>query len=370
MAPDKLPKGSFAEVERSREVALFTEHFRTVGLDKLPDGLLPKRRKGRQSSREEVLYELQVDKFCDRMLQIRSQLDFEVGSRGWCYILEEHGLRKGDFAAAQELITELRRTGKLPLDICADDESRETIGLESLADDDVDDEADFWIDHLRKAHELYLPISFWDDKDVYIEVGVEKLDLRSLFEPVCKEYRVPITNLKGWGDLNSRARIMRHFAEHEAAGRQCVFLVCGDHDPAGLFITDSIRKMMFDLSGAVGWSPADLIIKRFGLNKDFIDEHGLTWIDNLETSSGGNLNDRNHSDHKKEYVQNYIAQYGVKKCEANALVVQPNLGRDLCRNAILEYLDEDSPEEYEDRLEPYREQLREALDARIEGTAA
>jgi hypothetical protein len=69
-------------------------------------------------------------------------MDFEVGSRGWCYILEEHGLRKGDFTAAQELITELRRTGKLPLDICADDQSRETVGLESLDDDDVEDEAD------------------------------------------------------------------------------------------------------------------------------------------------------------------------------------------------------------------------------------
>jgi hypothetical protein len=74
-------------------------------------------------------------------------------------------------------------------------------------------------------------------------VGVEKLDLRSLFEPVCEEFRLPLTNLKGWGDLNSRARIMRHFAEHEAAGRQCVLLLCGDHDPGGLHITDSTRQM-------------------------------------------------------------------------------------------------------------------------------
>lgn len=129
-------------MERSRNVALFTEHFQTVGLDTLPEGLLPKRSKGHQSAKQEALYNLQVARFCDRMRQIRSRMDFEVGSRGWCYILEEHGLRKGDFTAAQELITELRRTGKLPLDICADDQSRETVGLESLDDDDVEDEAD------------------------------------------------------------------------------------------------------------------------------------------------------------------------------------------------------------------------------------
>ena len=186
-------------------------------------------------------------------------MDFEVGSRGWCYILEEHGLRKGDFKAAEALITELRKTGYLPLDICADDQSRATIGLEELDDDDAEDEADSWIKHLRSVHERYLPISFWDDKDVYLEVGVEKLDLRNLFAPVCEEFRVPLTNLKGWGDLNSRARIMRHFAEHEAAGRQCVFLVCGDHDPGGLHITNFMRKMMFDLSRAVGWAPDNLI---------------------------------------------------------------------------------------------------------------
>lgn len=158
---------------------------------------------------------------------------------------------------------------------------------------------------------------------------------------------------------------MRHFAEHEAAGRKCVLLLCGDHDPGGLNITNSTRKMMFDLSSAVGWAPDDLIIKRFGLNKDFIEENGLTWIDNLETGSGGNLDDENHSDNGKEYVQSYIAEHGVRKCEANALVVQPELGRQLCRDAILEYLDEDSPEDYEDKLEPYRAQLREALESRI-----
>jgi hypothetical protein len=76
MSPDKLPKGSAAEVERAREVALFTEHFKTVGQDKLPDSLLPKRGKGRQNAREEALYSLQINRFCDRMLQIRSQLDF------------------------------------------------------------------------------------------------------------------------------------------------------------------------------------------------------------------------------------------------------------------------------------------------------
>ena len=49
-----------------------------------------------------------------------------------------------------------------------------------------------------------------------------------------------------------------------------------------------MRKNLEDLSGAVGWTPENLVIIRFGLDADFIDRHRLTWIDNLETSSGGN----------------------------------------------------------------------------------
>jgi hypothetical protein len=37
-------------------------------------------------------------------------------------------------------------------------------------------------------------------------------------------------------------------------------------------------------------------------------------------------------------VQDYIVKYGVRKCEANALVVRPKEARKLCRAAIIKYL--------------------------------
>ena len=93
--------------------------------------LLPKRRRGRQSDAAIIEYEEQVAGFCSLILQIKSTMDFDVGSRGWCYILERHGLRKGDFGAAEKLITDCRKSGALPLDICAEDESRRTVGLQA-----------------------------------------------------------------------------------------------------------------------------------------------------------------------------------------------------------------------------------------------
>ena len=126
-----------------------------------------------------------------------------------------------------------------------------------------------------------------------------------------------------------------------------------------------MRKNLEDLSGAVGWSPDNLVIIRFGLNADFIDEHELTWIDNLETSSGGQLDDPDHDDHDKHYVQDYIAEFGVRKCEANALVVEPEVGRQLCRDAILEHIPADAVERYERKLDRVRKQLRKALRERV-----
>jgi hypothetical protein len=179
--------------------------------------LLPRRYPGHQTRHSMLEWREQIDRFSTLILH------FAVGSRGWCYILERHGLHKGDFDAAQRLITECRKNGDLPLDICAEDSSRATIGLQQLDDDDIASEADDWVDHLRnRAHERYTPISFWDDLDVYVEVAVEKLDLRNLFAPVCEEFHVPVTNFKGWSDLNSRAAMMRRFKEHEEQGRRCV----------------------------------------------------------------------------------------------------------------------------------------------------
>ena len=55
----------------------------------------------------------------------------------------------------------------------------------------------------------------------------------------------------------------------------------------------------------------------------------------------------------------------MRKCEANALVVEPELGRQLVRDAILEYIPADAPQRYQRKLTRVRNQLRKALRQRI-----
>lgn len=312
---------------------------------------LPRLKNGRPTAAAKAKYEDEVDAWCAALKELKSTLDIEVSSRGWCYILEDHGLKKGDFDRAQKLINDCRKDGRLPMDIVALDGSRAFENLTVIDETSVDEEAEWIISRVEELHRDYNPFSFWEYQDHYIEMWVEKVDLKSLFGPLCSEYRVPIANAKGWSDINSRAEMMRRFADWEAKGKQCVLLYCGDFDPGGLHISDTIRSNFEDVSGAIGWNPDDLIIDRFGLNYDFIIENNLTWIDNLDTAKGGDLSRPSHKDHHKEYVQNYLEKYGARKVEANALVVRAEAGRDLCRRAILRYINTDGKATYERDLE-------------------
>jgi hypothetical protein len=53
---------------------------------------------------------------------------------------------------------------------------------------------------------------------------------------------------------------------------------------------------------------------------------------------------------------------GRRKVEANALVVLPEIGRQLCRAAILRFIPADAPRRYQRRLQTARRNLRRIID--------
>ncbi len=197
-----------------------------------------------------------------------------------------------------------------------------------------------------------------------MELLVEKVDLKSLFAPVCNRYWIRYSNAKGWSDLNQRADMMCRFAAAEQRRQRPVLLNCGDHDPSGLLISKTLRRGLTTLVHAVEqtygvtWDPATLIVDRFGLNRDFIDAHHLTWIDGLTTGSNQDLADPAHRDHDKAYVEEYIKAHGARKVEANALVVAAEAGRQLLLDTIHKYIAPDALDRYEARLREPREALR------------
>lgn len=326
---------------------------------------IPRRPRGRPDWEVEEQYFDKLHKFAETILKIESRLEFKVSSRGWCYILEnEAGLAKGDFDIAQIKINECRKTGLLPIDICAMDESREFSCIEEIGAEPKEEAVRLTQGVLRVIKD-YTPISFWQNQKYYVQLLVEKIDLRTLFEPICQKYYIPIASTKGWGDLNQRYDMMCRFAYWEERDKECVLLYCGDFDPYGKLISDKLTDNMIDMKLAVGWAPSGDIIDRFGLNEDFINQFDLSWIDGLGTGSGKDLASPEHKKHYTHYVQDWLERYGPRKVEANALVVRPQEGRKLCEKAIRQYVRLSAPKKFQIQIEPYRKELLKQFKSQI-----
>lgn len=327
--------------------------------------LLPKLPPHRPNEATKAAFAIEVKAFCAKLMEVRSGYGKPVGSRGWAYILEGDGaINKNEIDAAQKLINDCRKSGDLPLDFCAEDEKRAAANVEEI-DESPKRKAAAIFSYVKSAEDYYYPFSFWDDLDVYVQMAVEKSDLKGLFEDVCAEFHVPIANFGGWADFNARADFMLRFKEKEAEGKKCILLYFGDFDPGGLLISGTLRSNLNDLTNAVGWSPTGLEIDRFGLDYKTIQRLDLVWIDNLATGSKTikiPLDHPKHPDHKKPYVQDYLKLYGARKVEANALLRKPAAGRDLCRQAILKYVPANAPRLYQRKLITQRTELRQELD--------
>ena len=101
----------------------------------------------------------------------------------------------------------------------------------------------------------------------------EKVDLKSLFAGICNHFCIPIGNARGWADINARAAIMRRFKEAERRGQQPVLLYCGDHDPSGVLIPQTIERRLEEFCKSFRSAPP--IIERVALTKQQIEEYDL-----------------------------------------------------------------------------------------------
>ena len=90
-------------------------------------------------------------------MEIKSRLEFSISSRGWCYLLEEYGLGKGDFDATQKLINDCRKSGHLPLDLCAEDGSRSAENLDEAGawenEETIEDEVESELRQIEAARQ-------------------------------------------------------------------------------------------------------------------------------------------------------------------------------------------------------------------------
>lgn len=310
----------------------------------------------------------QLEKFADWINAISDEIGFKVSSRGWGYILEQKGIiTKDQFNKVEDVINRCRRNGLLPVDFVAEESSRAFSEIHHPSEETINEHIQKWLEAAQNSDRYYTP-DWWDGEEYYIQTVVEKIDLVTLFQPISKDYHIPIANSKGWSSILQRAEYCRRFAEAEEKGLKCVLLYCGDHDPDGLRISETLRKNLEDISdvtwgdGVRGYNPENLIIDRFGLQYEFIQKNKLTWIDNLITGSGKNLASPNHPNFDLPYLQTYLKKVGERKCEANSVVVVPDMGRKMYIKAIEKYLGKDSLDRFKKKRAAVRAEIDEVLE--------
>lgn len=292
---------------------------------------------------------------------------YKFGPRGWAYFAEGLGLiTKGEFARFEKLLTDMRKDGELDPDVIEPDSSRmaTTVGDFDASDRDPEDYARWAVDdigeRLKSWSRAFHRTGYWDDLDYYVEMIVEKKDLVQIFRTTADRYNVRITNGKGDTDIHTRLAMLKRFRDHTLAGRRCILLAIGDHDPKGLHIVQGLQRTIMSCANLKGldWPYPEFEVVNIGLTEEQIDDLDLMKIGNLETGGGRDLSDPGHPDHSKPYVQDYIARFGVWKCEANALVGHPRKAQGLLESSINQFIPDGHPDFVKAKNEPGQAEVR------------
>lgn len=308
--------------------------------------------------------------------RMSAETGYRFGPRGWAYYAEGLGLiTKGEFDRFEKLLTDMRKDGELDPDVIEPDASRMAteVGDFKASDATPEDYARWAVgdirDQLNTWARAFHEHGYWDGLDYYVEMIVEKKDLVQIFRSTADRYNIRITNGKGDTDIHTRLAMLKRFRDHSEAGRTCVMLGVGDHDPKGLSIVDGLTRTFMSCANLKGldWSWPEFEVVNVGLTEAQIDALDLMKIDNLETGGGRDLSDPRHPDHFKPYVQDYIARFGVWKCEANALVGKPPQARTLLESAINRFIPASHPADVELRNEDSQEAVRTEIARLMEG---
>jgi hypothetical protein len=137
-----------------------------------------------------------------------------------------------------QLCRRLLESGRLPLD-WYDDSSRAYVDA-SVAED---------IDDLLDMNAFCPPFDPWKSQPVRVVVWSEK-SIAGTLGPTLQHYSVPFLNTSGW---NSTKMMMEEARRTHRDRRRLVILYCGDHDAAGLRMSEADIPDRLDRYGARNW---------------------------------------------------------------------------------------------------------------------
>ena len=109
----------------------------------------------------------------------------------------------------------------------------------------------------------------WQNQDSYLEIWTEKDALRSVLTEITYQYDVALMVTRG---QLSRTEVYRTAGRYKAqSDKECYLYYCGDFDPSGLSIYDSIKKRLMNFGVSINFGRIALTeeqIKKYQLPSD------------------------------------------------------------------------------------------------------
>lgn len=104
-------------------------------------------------------------------------------------------------------------------------------------------------------------LDLWQGQPCYVEVWEEKDALVDIVQKACSHTRTPFFSCRGFSSQSAMWRAANRFKRE--AGKKCVIIHLGDHDPSGLDMTRDIRERM-------AYFGASVEVQRIALNMEQI----------------------------------------------------------------------------------------------------
>jgi len=191
---------------------------------------------------------------------------------------------------------------------------------------------------LQVAADSYA-IDRWDRKfqTTRVEVWIEKDALVGVFEPICREWQVPLFSCRGYTSQSAMWSAAKRFMNNYENYQDTLILHFGDHDPSGLDMTQ-------DIIGRMETFGARVEVMRLALNMDQVREYG-------PPPNPAKLTDSR--------IGGYLANYGEESWELDAL--EPKVLSRLVVDGIKSVLSKDAWSAALAREEQGRDEIIKAI---------
>lgn len=211
-----------------------------------------------QAEEHPDMYSLQLCRYCGHIAKIdmdgpphRSKLQdnvrelmnqvhavfMDIGekmtARGVFYQLTTRGATEKteeSYGYVCRILGQMRWRGWLSWELIVD-ETRFFLGTETYLN--KEQALDYWAQSYRRE--------LWQDKDVRVQVYVEKLALAGIMRPITDEYHVQLFPMRGF---NSLSYIKRIATEINASGKHCFLYHFGDYDPSGVCAAETFEATL------------------------------------------------------------------------------------------------------------------------------